>query len=83
MGALCTACQKLTRFVFQSERNTMFLLCLAGMITLRNQTKNLAEAYFLWCSYNKSRLGVVHELMKKSRAMFKYAQNQVLKNEKT
>ena len=41
------------------------------------------EAYFLWCNYNKPRSGVVHELMKRSRARFKYAQNQVLKNEKT
>ena len=39
-------------------------------------------AYFLWCSCNKPRSGIVHELMKKSRARFKYAQNQVLKNEK-
>ena len=46
MGALCTACQKLTRLVFQSERNAMFLLCLAGMITLRNHTKNLAKHIF-------------------------------------
>ena len=45
--------------------------------------KESREAYFLWCSYNKPRSGVVHELMKKSRARFKYAQNQVLKNEKT
>ena len=46
MGALCTACQNLTRLVFQSERNAMFLLCLAGMITLRNHTKNLAKHIF-------------------------------------
>ena len=31
----------------------------------------------------KTRSGVVHELMKRSRARFKYAQNLVLKNEKT
>ena len=46
MGVLCTACQKLTMLVFQSERNAMFLLCLAGMITLRNHTKNLAKHIF-------------------------------------
>ena len=44
--------------------------------------KESREAYFLWCSYNKPRSGAVHEPMKKSRARFKYAQNQVLKNEK-
>ena len=44
--------------------------------------KEFREAYFLRCSYNKPRSGVVHELMKKSRARFKYAQNQVLKTEK-
>ena len=44
--------------------------------------KESREAYFLWCNYNKPRSGAVHELMKRSRARFKYAQNQVLKNEK-
>ena len=44
--------------------------------------KESREAYLLWCSYNKPRSGIVHELIQRLRARFKYAQNQVLKNEK-
>ena len=40
MGSLCTACLNLIKFVFQSDRNVLFLQCLAGMITLLNHTKN-------------------------------------------
>ena len=47
MRALYTACQKLTRLAFQSERNALFFLCLAGKITLQNHTKNLAKHIFL------------------------------------
>ena len=39
------------------------------------------EAFILWCSYGKPRSGPVHDIMKRARARFKYAQRQVHKNE--
>ena len=41
------------------------------------------QAYILWSSYNKPRSGPVHEIMKRTRARFKYAQRLVGKNEET
>ena len=41
------------------------------------------QAYILWSSYNKPRSGPVHEIMKRTRARFKYAQWLVEKNEET
>ena len=40
--------------------------------------KESREAFF---SYSKPRTGIVHELMKKARVRYKYAQNYVLRNE--
>ena len=39
------------------------------------------QAYIIWNSYNRHRSGPVHELMKRTRARFKYAQRLVQKNE--
>ena len=39
------------------------------------------QAYIIWNSYNRPRSGPVHELMKRTRARFKYAQRLVQKNE--
>ena len=41
------------------------------------------QAYILWSSYNKFRSGPVHEIMKRTRARFKYVQRLVGKNEET
>ena len=41
------------------------------------------QAYIHWSSYNKPRSGPVHEIMKRTRARFKYAQRLVGKNEET
>ena len=41
------------------------------------------QAYILWSSYNKPRSGPVHEIMKRTRTRFKYAQRLVGKNEET
>ena len=60
----------------------MFPLCLAGMITLQDQANNLVKLIFFGIVIKKPRSGVVHELMIKSRARFKYLKNQVLRNEK-
>ena len=39
------------------------------------------QAYIIWNSYNRPRSGPVHELMKRTRARFKYAQRLVQKNQ--
>ena len=39
------------------------------------------QAYIIWNSYNRPRSGPVHELMKRTRARFKYAQRLVQKHE--
>ena len=41
------------------------------------------QAYILWSSYNKPRSGPVREILKRTRARFKYAQRLVGKNEET
>ena len=41
------------------------------------------QAYILWSSYNKPRSGPVHEIIKITRARFRYAQRLVGKNEET
>ena len=43
--------------------------------------KESKQAYIRWSSYNKPRSGPVHEIMKITRARFKYAQRLVGKNE--
>ena len=80
MSALWIVCKELMKCAFPGKTKKHFTPVPGWNEYLSQPYDESRQAYIICNSYNMPRSGPVHELMKRTRARFKYAQRLVQKN---